>query len=224
MRNFTRRQAPTVLTEPTSKTNALPRWEHWGNQFAANRQKEGSFPFQWPEVNGVKLNLLLQDDLKGQTDEHCSFCDNFPLTKGNFSIDHFKPKSKSEFHNLVCAWENLYFACGHCQASKLEKYHDHLLRPDEPTFDFYAYFELNLQTQEINVLPKLVPGSLAYQQAEKTINLFDLNDKNLKDCRRIEYSRYITRPNPVLPGADPLKLPEPDSDEITNFAFRFMYV
>lgn len=223
MRYFTRRKVPIVLTELMSKHNPLPRWEHWGKQFAANRQNNKSFPFQWPEVEGTKLNHLLLDDLKGQTDKHCSYCDNFPLTKGNYSIDHFKPKK--DFHVLVCAWENLYYACGHCQAPKLEKFDPLLLRPDEENFNFHDYFEVNVYTQQISILPKLTSGSRAHQQAMQTITLLDLNNTTLVQCRKREFERYFNRPRPELVAdqADPLKLPEPDAEELAEFAFRFMF-
>lgn len=225
MRYFKRREAPAVLTEPMSPDNPLPRWKHYGIQFAANRQTNKSFLFRWHEVKGIKLNQLLLGDLAGQTDSHCSYCDNFPLTKGNFSIDHFKPKSK--FHELVCAWENLYYACSHCQDSKKENFDEHLLRPDAEDFDFHDYFEINEYTKRIDILPKLKqkPDSKAYQQADQTIKIFDLNNDILVFCRKKVFEEYRNRqrPDPISDQSDPLKLPEPDADVLKEFAFRFMF-
>jgi hypothetical protein len=37
---------------------------------------------------------------------------------GNFHVDHFRPKSRPEFVELVCSYSNLYLACADCNRNK----------------------------------------------------------------------------------------------------------
>jgi 5-methylcytosine-specific restriction endonuclease McrA len=117
MRKFVRRATPAVLEENGAR---------WGEEYAAKRITDPGHQFRWPQVNNRRLNQILLPDLKTQTDDHCSYCDKFPLTRGDESIDHSRPKTDERFYGEVCLWNNLYLACKHCQDSKLAQFSDYL--------------------------------------------------------------------------------------------------
>ena len=39
-------------------------------------------------------------------------------TPGNYSVDHFRPKSRPEFRKLICRYSNLFYACRECNLYK----------------------------------------------------------------------------------------------------------
>ena len=144
MRAFTRLATPAVLLELVGP-KSTPRWVQFGERYAGNRakaieSKKPGFNFQWPTVNGKTINQHLLPTLRKQTVLHCSYCDGFPLGKGDESIDHFLPKMTPAYYALVCRWENLYLSCSHCQNSKGERVDSLVLRPDEPDYSFGRYF------------------------------------------------------------------------------------
>ncbi|MEI7583816.1 HNH endonuclease [Runella sp.] len=139
MRKLIRTESPEVLTK-IDEVKGKTRWQVYGELYAQNRAKKPSFEFQWPQIEGKKLNQHLLPKLMAMTDDHCSYCDGFPLKRGDDTIDHFHPKTRSEFYSKVCDWENLYLSCKHCQDSKGSQYEVELLRPDELDFHFNRYF------------------------------------------------------------------------------------
>jgi uncharacterized protein (TIGR02646 family) len=141
MRKFQRVNQPAFLVD---------RWEAWGVDWERRRSKNPSAKFNWPQFKGKPLNELLLPPLKEQTQEHCSFCDSFPVSPpSDDTIEHFRPKSS--FPREACRWENLYFCCRHCQR-KFEEFDEALLRPDADDYDFDQYFRWDYTqgTIEIN--------------------------------------------------------------------------
>jgi uncharacterized protein (TIGR02646 family) len=179
MRKFTSGSAPDFLKD---------KWEAWGERYKNNREKNPAFTFQWPTHDGQTINVLIEPFLKKQTDDHCSFCDNFPIRTKEDSIDHFKPKSVPAYYELVCQWENLYYSCHNCQQHKLEQYDELLLRPDDLQFSFETYFIYSFSSHKIDPNPKLEEKAL--RQAETTIRIFGLNDEGHIAARRISLERY----------------------------------
>ena len=37
---------------------------------------------------------------------------------GNYSVDHFRPKSIPEFRRFICQYSNLFYACMDCNRTK----------------------------------------------------------------------------------------------------------
>ncbi len=179
MRKFTRGNPPDFLTV---------KWEEWGKIYTDNRKNNPGFTFQWPTHHGHKINSLLEPLIAELTDDHCSFCDNFPIRSKENSIDHFKPKSRPSFYNLVCHWDNLYYCCQNCQQYKREQYNQYLLRPDAEDFSYDKYFIYSFKSHELFPSPALSANER--RKAQTTIDIFGLNDLGHIAARRISLERY----------------------------------
>ena len=201
MRKFIRGESPVFLRT---------RWRAWGNRYRNNRQRHGGFPFQWPVYQGQAINIILEPLLAQLTNDHCSFCDNFPIRTKEDSIDHFKPKSRPAYYGFVCQWENLYYCCQNCQQYKREQYNQYLLRPDDISYLFDTYFIYSFASHEINPNPSLSQN--LKRKAETTINVFGLNDKGHIAARRISLERYEG------------KKAIGDAIDINDFPYRFTIV
>jgi hypothetical protein len=205
MRFFTRLPAPAVLTELVGRPNPMPKWVQIGERYTANRARNAGFEFQWPTVRKQTLNLHLLPTLRGQTANHCSYCDGFPLGKGDESIDHFLPKQHPDHYALVCQWENLYLACSHCQDSKKSIVEPLVLRPDEISYSFRRYFLYDYIDHKIEVNPRATHTD--QQRAEATRQFFDFDNRHQQIKRRHAYQRYDGDSDPVL----------------DDYNFRFMF-
>ena len=191
MRKFKKNPCPNILLESHSKRNPKPRWVVYGEMYHKKRQDNPSFEFIFPQIKGLKLNRILVPILMKATDNHCSYCDDFPLLSADKTIDHFKPKSK--FYNEVCQWENLYIACGHCQNVKASQFDDMLLRPDDEDYDFHHYFVYDYSTHKICVRDDLVGDKL--ERAEITHKILDFNYEGMVESRRLSYDGFVDKPN-----------------------------
>jgi len=188
MRKFTRKPCPSVLLEPFSKNNTKSRWIIYGERYA--KQANRTY-YNYPQINRERLNHLIRPTLIAQTDYHCSYCDGFPLMSADETIDHFKPKSK--FPLEVCNWENLYVACARCQKVKGDKFDNLLLRPDESSYDFSAYYFYDFTEHEIRILPNLSIDKL--ERAKKTDEILDFNHKAMVESRRQSYDGFTDKPD-----------------------------
>lgn len=182
MRRFIRGECPDFLRT---------RWRGWGNRYRNNRQRNPGFSFQWPTYNSQTINIILEPLLAKLTNDHCSFCDNFPIRTKEDSIDHFKPRSRPAYYELVCHWNNLYYCCQNCQQYKREQYNQFLLRPDDVNYFFETYFIYTFTSHEINTNPAL-PDNLK-RKAEATLKIFGLNEIGHIAARRISLERYESK-------------------------------
>lgn len=195
MRRFDRQPAPPLIED---------NWEDIGATYANRRFADPAYSFSWPQINNQRINAVAMPILVEQTGGHCSYCDIFPLRRGDETIDHFKPKTDPLYYMDVCKWENLYLACKHCQDSKRTQFHDLLLRPDELNYSFQYYFSYNYTTHAIS--PNPAASDEDQQRAAWTIEIFDLNFPALKTSRRHSYERYTKTIVPL----------------IDDFSYRFM--
>ncbi|WP_028524774.1 HNH endonuclease [Runella limosa] len=202
MRKFEGKEVPEVLSKTVE---GKPRWEWFGERYAQNRAQNPSFTFQWPQIEGKKLNQHLLSDLMEMTDKHCSYCDGFPLKRGDDTIDHFHPKTHPAYYQEVCKWENLYIACKHCQDSKGSQFEIVLLRPDAIDYEFYRFFVYDYNSHI------LIPNPQASEEekasAEATIRIFDLNHPSMCVSRRHAFERFRKDEEPFL----------------SDYNFRFMF-
>lgn len=180
MRSFTRLNPPQTIVD---------NWEEIGRQYAQKRHINPSYSFSWPQYNYQRLNQIALPTLLAQTDHHCSYCDKFPLHKGDESIDHFKPKTNPLYYLIVSQWENLYLACKHCQDSKKGNYNDFILRPDAPDFSFSRYFRYNYTNHTIEINP--IATLEDQQKAMSTIEVFSFNYPAVKTSRRYAFERFF---------------------------------
>jgi uncharacterized protein (TIGR02646 family) len=190
MRKFQRVSQPDFLVD---------RWEAWGEAWERRRLNNPGARFNWPQFEGKPVNELLLHPLKKQTQDHCSFCDSFPVSPPSIdTIEHFRPKSR--FPREACRWENLYFCCMFCQ-QKYEEFDEDLLRPDADDYDFDKYFRWDF-TRGILEVNEHAPIE-NQKRAEVTIRLYRLNEGHPK-LRRLEMRRKQQ-------GAD---------DPLDEFAYR----
>lgn len=163
MRRFVRSAEPAFLAA---------RWEEWGLEWEQRRHANAGAQFHWDQVERESVNHKLLPLLKAQTQDHCSFCDNFPVSPPSIdTIEHFRPKA--HFPREAYCWANLYFCCMYCQ-QKSDEFDEAALQPDAPDFEFERYFRWDHTrgTIEVNEL------ATAEDQArgEATIQLYRLNE------------------------------------------------
>jgi len=181
MRKFIRLQEPDILRD---------NWVFWGKEYEKEKKENSKHRFSWKQSTYQQIiSLLLL-----QTQEHCSYCDNYHLKKGDFSVDHFKPKSK--FFAIAYKWDNLFFCCWHCQQAKGQQYSDNLLRPDVEDFSFSRYFTYNYSDHEIRFNDSASEEDQL--KAIETIRIFDLNHTGLKRARRLSFTAFNKDPNPIV--------------------------
>lgn len=178
------------------------RYKNWGRRFKNRKGANPSAVFSWTQYRGQRSNLLLLPILMEMTsvsgkkeNAHCSFCDGFPVEPVSAnSIEHFKPKS--QFPRLSYVWINLFYCCSKCQESKLENFDRKLLKPDVSDYSFEHYFQYDTKTGEIIPNPDRTENDL--QRAEKTIELYGLNDHGRPKARQRTIKQYMDSNNPIL--------------------------
>jgi uncharacterized protein (TIGR02646 family) len=145
-----------------------------GANYADRRRMDSAYRFQWPRREGQSLYEVARAALAGMTAHRCSYCDGYPLNAtGNDEIDHFCPKGREEFYELVCAWENLFLICTSCNGAKREQWEPALLRPDGPDYSFGRYFLFNFNTGELEPAPDISADDR--HRAQRTIEILELN-------------------------------------------------
>lgn len=183
----------------------IDKWKEWGVDYRKKRELKPGYQFQWPPLKGKRLNLHLLPVLKSLTQDHCSYCDGYPLMSSDHTIDHFGPKSNPLFYDEVCKWENLYVSCNRCQGAKKEQYSPKLLRPDEETYRFLDYFVYDYATHRVEINTAASPEH--QERARVTRKIFDLNEPGLLIARRKAFQRFAGTTDP----------------ELDDFDFRFMF-
>ena len=160
MRKFLRGEEPPVLAK---------HGKEWGREWEP-RCKGGGF--YWHEHGNRKVNHILLDGLKKQTQNHCSFCDAYPVAPpGQDNIEHFRPKSQYPLEAF--AWDNLYYCCNFCQGQKREKFDEKLLRPDAPGYRFDDYFRWDYTSGDLHPNPGAPLENR--ERARITIEMYGLN-------------------------------------------------
>lgn len=178
-----------------------------GREFAARRRGDPRFRFQWPHRDGRSLLDVVREALAVMTAGHCSYCDGHPLgATGVETVDHFRPKSHAEFHELVCAWSNLFLTCAACNHAKREQWDEALLRPDDADFRFERYFEIRFDSGMLE--PAAAASAEDQHRARRTIEILALNRADV--CRsRLRIVREMRRSDT---GDEP----------IDNWAYRYL--
>jgi len=190
MRRFQRAEEPIFLAE---------KWEAWGQDWEQRHDANPGAQFHWHQVDGESLNHKLLPLLKAQTQDHCSFCDNFPVSPPSIdTIEHFRPKAR--FPLEAYHWANLYFCCMYCQ-QKGATFDEAALRPDANDYEFDRYFrwDYTLGTIEVNEQA----STEDQQRARITIALYRLNDGH-----------------PSLRKRELRKRGQGENDPLDDFAYR----
>jgi uncharacterized protein (TIGR02646 family) len=199
MRKLTRSAEPTFLS---------PRWKEWGEDWV-QRHAQGK-PFYWHKVGGEPVNQRLLPFLKAQTQDHCTFCDNFPVSPPSLdTIEHFRPKVSYPLQ--AYRWTNLYFCCMYCQ-QKGGPFNESVIAPDAPDYTFDRYFRWDHTQGTIEVNETATPEDQS--RARETIRYFRLNDAHpaLRKRCLIQRSKLSEQPIAEFPYRDYIGNPEPDGN------------
>jgi hypothetical protein len=185
---------PNCLSEINS-TSKKSKWfgvtneVAWGMMDAAKlNDPKKSNNLSWHTYNGVKVNTILEPLLIEMNQGHCSFCDMFPLEEVKGTIEHFEPKSLSPL--LSHTWTNLFYCCHGCQ-EKGDDFSRLLLKPDEIGYNFDFYFVCVTKNQKIELRPNRNRSLQDQARADKTIELYGLNNFNRPKGRFREYNKFV---------------------------------
>jgi len=140
---------------------------------------------------------------------HCAYCDGFPLGEtSRETIDHFRPKGDERFLHLAFEWDNLFPACDVCQAEKQEAFSETLLKPDEQTYAFDAYFDFNVKTGSLE--PNRRASEADQERARSTIETFGLNIEPRRASRLRFFERHYRNAAPQA------------TDEVDVLPYRYL--
>ena len=179
MRKQTRPVQPQVFREHS---------ETWNAQWSALREQNPRAAFSWYEIDSKSARDWALPDLKEMNQGHCSFCDNFPLDKGDEPIEHLRPKTNCAFYHLAYSWENLYYCCTTCNGFKNEKFDDKVLAPDEIGYDPLDFFYFDSTNGTIS--PNPAANDECKERAQITIELFGLDRGERDKMRRLEIQKW----------------------------------
>lgn len=199
---------PECLTETTrhhKKHGLVENQIAWGLNYAERKRKKLNCEFKWATYNGEKLNNLLESTLRLLTQNHCAFCDIFPLLQSGRTIEHFKPKSV--YPEASHLWINLFYCCNACQITKMERFHESLLKPDQVEYSFNKYFVCQINDAAIFILPNPRASNEDRLRAETTINIYGFNNLQRPEARYTVLMQFNDSNNP----------------EIDNFSYRFLF-
>lgn len=163
--------APQILNE---------KFEQLTADFLANPNKK-VFDSNSKLYKDVKEILMLM------TQEHCSFCDSFPIENSGDAIEHFRPSSL--WQELAYAWENLYFICTKCNSAKGNRFDEKLLRPDEIEYFFDKFFSYNVAKSKLE--PALDISEKDKERVNETIKIYKLNRIGNRKARKIMMKTFI---------------------------------
>ena len=184
MRKFTRLEEPEFLAA---------NWENWGREWERRRLENSKATFHWHKVDQEPVNQKLMPLLKAQTQDHCSFCDNFPVSLPSIdTIEHFRPKSR--FPLDAYRWTNLYFCCVYCQ-QKSDDFDEAALQPDAADYEFDRYFRWDYTRGTIEVNEQA--SAEDQRRAAATIKLYELNEGH-PSLRRRELRKREQGPQDLL--------------------------
>ncbi|MDD5272549.1 MAG: TIGR02646 family protein, partial [Methylovulum sp.] len=171
------------LDRPESPDCLASHAEQWTQEYLAARAKNPKQPFRWRKPECYQA---IRESLRAMTQGHCAFCDAVLGISSRETVEHFRPKS--QFPDLAYDWWNLFPCCDLCQAQKLEKFAEELLKPDADDFAFSRYFIANCKTGELEPSPQAEPA--CRQRAAITIDLYGLNLPARITARKREWEHY----------------------------------
>lgn len=179
--------------------------QEWGADW--ERREAKGHAFYWHQVDGEPVNQKLIPLLMPQTQEHCSFCDHFPIDPPSIpTIEHLRPKAMYPLDAF--RWANLYLSCTHCQ-QKGVPFNESVLAPDAPDYDFDRYFRWDHTQGTLEVNENATPEERV--RARHTIDYFRLNvaHPTQRKIQLIRRSKHQDEPLDTWPYRDYLDPPQP---------------
>ena len=176
------------------------RYKTWGKK-DKDKNETGKELF-WYTHDKERVNIKLRPLLIQMTNNHCSFCDHYPMgAAATRTIEHFRPKSK---HPLLShTWHNLFLCCNACQ-EKGDDFDRKLLKPDQVSYSFEKYFWLD--THDWKLKPNPTANNLDKERAAITIQLYKLNINERRNAREVEFRKFK------------------DKNNINDYSYRYMFL
>ena len=141
------------------------------------------------KVNGTYNLPEVVEVLKEEFHDKCYICEQKNVK--NINIEHFIPHKKNK--DLMFDYNNLYYACGHCNNTKLAQY-DSILDPGNPNEDVEAFLHYGmpiLHKRENGTITATVPET---EKIRNTIELlhYVYNGKTaIKDIEAINIKKDL---------------------------------
>ena len=174
MRKQTRPEPPELFVRHREK---------WTQQWINLRKENPSAKFPWYQADKQTAYENLLPVLKTMNQEHCAFCDGFPVDAvSNETIEHFQPKSDPRFEANAYEWANLFYCCDTCQREKRSQWDDALLRPDADDYTCQRYFRFDYFTGQMT--PNPMATETEQVGATATIRLYGLDTSARRRARR----------------------------------------
>jgi len=200
-------------------------WQKWGEELQeyqayVKAKKEGKDTtqmkqgqtFSWRE--GIRPDLL--QELEDQIDEHCSFCDGYPLgTESLEPIEHYYPKA--DFPCLAYTWGNLFYICDKCNSEANKTTFEFTLKPDQVDYQFDTYFYFDASTGRLEVLENLeIEQPDLYQKATKFLERYGINTPKRTKARELHLINDVQ--NFLQNTSNPT-----DQRERKHFKYRYVF-
>ncbi len=179
MRKVERAACPAPLVE---------KGDEWTAAWCRSMESDTGAQFRWPQYRNKPLNKVLEEPLGEMTQEHCAFCDG-PFVESRRTVEHFRPKKK--FANQAFEWGNLFPACDACQAAKLEKWNEFLLKPDDASYVFDEYFFCDADSGAL--IPNPAANDDNKARAKITIEIYGLNSPGRRTARLEQWKSFRAR-------------------------------
>lgn len=146
-------------------------------------KKKKSGTYKIPEV---------VEAIKTEFHNKCYICEQKNIT--NINVEHFKPHRGGSDRELMFDWNNLYYACGHCNNLKLAKYDD-ILDPGNLDDDVENLIHYGMLTLHKRAKVKIV-GCVDNEKVNSTVELLNYvyNGKTaIKDAEAINIKHDLVK-------------------------------
>lgn len=148
----------------------------------AEEKKKANGTYNIPEV----VNAL-----KEEFHDKCYICEQKNI-KG-INIEHFKPHKGNK--DLMFDWNNLYYACGHCNNLKLSKY-DNILDPGNPNEDVEASLRYGMPILHKRAQVEITASVEENEKVKNTVELLNYvyNGKTaIKDIEAVNIKKDLVK-------------------------------
>jgi uncharacterized protein (TIGR02646 family) len=171
-----------ITKPPLSDIPSLRKLEEnhvqWSKEFAEYLEKDRkSARFSWK--GGLYSEMRKQ--LGKISNEHCSFCDSYPLgDTSKETIEHYYPKADYPLQSHD--WDNLFYCCDKCQSEANKNTFKKTLKPDEMDYCFEKYFYFDLQSGKLEVMENLTSDE--FEKATAFLIRYGISDNPKRNKAR----------------------------------------
>ncbi len=178
------------ITAPSCLTDKAPGWTR---NYLQRLEENPTAAFHWGNRDCYRE---IRQRLNTMTQTHCAFCDGILGPTSRKTVEHFFPKESTKWPALAYVWTNLFPACDTCQSAKNNRFDGLLLKPDEPHYRFERFFLIDYMTGVLQPLPSALPH--LQERAQKTIDLYGLNEHGRPQARLRELKHFQNDPDQIV--------------------------